>query len=347
MLCTLFSSTLTRVKIMIFLTCLVAAPAFGQWNRQKSNTTSSLHGLSIVNANVVWASGTDGTFVRTTDGGETWHVGTVPGGDTLDFRDVYAVDDKTAYLMSFDQNQSRIYKTTDAGQTWSLQYREQNPKATFDCMAFWDATHGIVVGDPLDGQSELLTTADGGAHWIPVHSSTLAPAKSGEGSPASGTCIATSANGHAWFVTEHASRVFRTADAGTTWTVSETPLLKGLNHGVFSIVAVDADRLAIVGGDYDHPRMATRNSAYSEDGGRTWKESGHRPAGYRWCIAIVPHTPGPTVVAAGPTGMDYSIDGGRNWDHLNEMSANTIAFADRRHGWAVGQKGQIFKFEGR
>jgi photosystem II stability/assembly factor-like uncharacterized protein len=139
MLCTLSSSTLARVKIKIFLTCLVAASAFGQSNPQKSNTTASLHGLSIVNANVVWASGTGGTFVRTTDGGETWQAGTVPGGEKLDFRDVYAVDAKTAYLMSIGNgNESRIYKTTDTGKTWSLQYSEQNPKAFLDCMAFWN-----------------------------------------------------------------------------------------------------------------------------------------------------------------------------------------------------------------
>jgi hypothetical protein len=41
MLCTFFSSTLARVKIKIFLTCLVAASAFGQWNPQKSNTTAA------------------------------------------------------------------------------------------------------------------------------------------------------------------------------------------------------------------------------------------------------------------------------------------------------------------
>jgi len=37
-------------------------------------------------------------------------------------------------------NESRIYKTTDAGKTWSLQYTEPNPKAFLDCMAFWNAT---------------------------------------------------------------------------------------------------------------------------------------------------------------------------------------------------------------
>ena len=92
-------------------------------------------------------------------------------------------------------------------------------------------------------------------------------------------------------MTENASRVFHTADSGKTWTASETPLVTGLNQGVFSIAVVDADRLVIVGGDYDHPQVVKSNSAYSDDGGKTWKESSHRPAGYRWGVAVVPDTP--------------------------------------------------------
>lgn len=330
------------------------ASASGQWRPQMSNTTASLFGLSIVNANVVWASGGGGTFVRTADGGETWQAGTVPGGEKLDFRNVHAVDANTAYLMSIGYgNEARIYKTRDAGRSWSLQYIEQNPKAALDCMAFWNATRGIVVGDPVGGKSELLTTSDGGEHWTPARAESIPPAKAGEGSPASGTCIATysektgkNETRHAWFVTENASRVFHTADAGETWTASETPLATGLNQGVFSIAVQDTNHLAIVGGDYDHPQIVKSNSAYSDDGGRAWKESSHRPAGYRWCVAIVRDTPGPTALAVGPTGMDYSIDGGKNWEQMNELSAHTIAFADAHYGWAVGRNGLILKFEG-
>jgi photosystem II stability/assembly factor-like uncharacterized protein len=344
----------SKSLFLITFIAVIVSPAFAQWHSQKSNTDASLHGLGIVNANVVWASGTGGTFVRTTDGGATWHAGTVPGGEKLDFRDVYAVDANTAYLMSIGNgNESRIYKTTDAGKTWSLQYTEQNPKAFLDSMAFWNATRGIVVGDAVDGKAELLTTSDGGAHWTPLQSNTIPPAKNGEGSPASGTSIATYAekngktqNLHAWFVTENASRVFHTADSGKTWTVSQTPLVTGLNQGVFSIAVVDADRLAIVGGDYDHPQMDKPNSAYSDDGGKTWKESTHRPAGYRWDVTIVPDTPGPTAFAVGPTGIDYSIDRGKNWEQMNDEPTNMIAFADAHHGWAVGRKGLILKFEG-
>jgi photosystem II stability/assembly factor-like uncharacterized protein len=348
-------TTLKPALLVAALTaiCLRASPP-RQWTPQASNTTASLHGLSIVDANVVWASGTGGTYVRTTDGGETWQAGTVPGGEKLDFRDVFAVDAKTAYLMSIGKgNDSRIYRTTDTGKSWSLQYSEQNPRAFLDCMAFWNETHGIVVGDAVDGTIELLTTSDGGAHWTPLRPDSMPPARNGEGSPASGTCIATYSEKkgreearHAWFVTENASRVFHTADAGKTWTASEAPLVRGLNQGVFSIAVVDADRLAIVGGDYDHPQVVKPNSAYTNDGGRTWRESSHRPAGYRWCVAIVPGTPGPTALAVGPTGMDYSIDRGKTWDQLNDIDANTIAFADAHLGWAVGRKGLILKFEG-
>ena len=60
----------------------------------------------------------------------------------------------------------------------------------------------------------------------------------------------------------------------------------------------------------------------------------------------MPDTPGPTLFAVGPTGTDYSIDRGKNWEQMNEEHTNTIGFADAYRGWAVGEKGLILKFEG-
>ena len=75
-----------KVRILTFLApvgagAVITAAAFAQWHPQKSNTDASLLGLSIVNGNVVWVSGEGGTFVRTTDGGETWQAGTVAGAE--------------------------------------------------------------------------------------------------------------------------------------------------------------------------------------------------------------------------------------------------------------------------
>src|SRR5678809_1590954 len=86
---------------------------------QASGTTQSLIAVSPVNPRVVWASGRSGTFVVTTDGGQTWRAGVVPGAEALQFRDVQAFSADVAYLMSIgtsgDPTEFRIYKTEDGG----------------------------------------------------------------------------------------------------------------------------------------------------------------------------------------------------------------------------------------
>src|SRR5437762_1040720 len=79
-------SRMLKTALLVF--ALGSVLAHAQWSPQTSNTTAALRGLSVVNENVVWASGTKGTFLRTTDGGATWQAGTVPGVEALDFRDV-------------------------------------------------------------------------------------------------------------------------------------------------------------------------------------------------------------------------------------------------------------------
>src|SRR5208283_3225122 len=67
---------------------------------QNSSTTNGLIAVSPVNPQVVWASGRNGTFTITTDGGQTWRAGVVPGAEALQFRDVQGFSAKVAYLLS-------------------------------------------------------------------------------------------------------------------------------------------------------------------------------------------------------------------------------------------------------
>jgi len=96
---------------------LLAAPA---WTTQTSGTAVRLRGVTAVSEKVAWASGSDNTVLRTEDGGATWTKLTPPDETTaarLDFRDIDAIDARTAYLLSIGEGAaSRIYKTTDAGE---------------------------------------------------------------------------------------------------------------------------------------------------------------------------------------------------------------------------------------
>ena len=235
-----------RVKLL--LVCCLAASA-QTWVRQESGTSASLRGVSAVNARVVWASGTGGTYLKTTDGGAHWTAAQVPGAESLDFRDVHAVDDRTVYLLSAGTgDKARIYKTTDGGAHWTLQLTNPDAQGFFDALAFWDAEHGIAIGDPVDGRFAVFTTDDGGAHWQRRQGPEALP---GEGAfAASGTCLIARSARDAWFGTGGA-RVFHSTDGGLTWQVSSTPMRHDKpSAGIFSLAFSDARHGVAVGGDY-------------------------------------------------------------------------------------------------
>src|SRR5215472_9131182 len=101
---------------LVGIVFLCASAASGQWRTQAVNTRSDFRGLCVVSRDVAWASGTAGTYVRTTDRGKTWSVGIVPGAEKLDFRAVKAFGAATAYLLSAGPGgASRVYKTADGG----------------------------------------------------------------------------------------------------------------------------------------------------------------------------------------------------------------------------------------
>src|SRR5205807_2390109 len=140
-------------KAMKFVPALLCACAsFAQsWIPQTSNTTASLRGVSAVNDRVVWASGSGGTWLRTIDGGATWQAAKIPGADTLDFRGIRAFDERNVWVMSSGPgDKSRIYRTTDSGEHWTLQFTNPDPKGFFDSIAFWAPSQAIVVGDALE-----------------------------------------------------------------------------------------------------------------------------------------------------------------------------------------------------
>ncbi|HJR64250.1 MAG TPA: hypothetical protein VJ803_11165 [Gemmatimonadaceae bacterium] len=317
--------------------------------QQSSGTSALLQAVSVVSERIVWVSGHRGTYVRTTDGGLTWRAGVVPGADTLQFRDVYAVDSVTAYLMSAGSGDlSRIYKTTDGGTTWTLQFTNDLPEAFYDCMDFWDADHGIAFSDAVDGQMVIIATENGGASWTRIATPTLPAALPGEGAfAASGTCLVTRAPSHAWIGMGNttSARVLHTADRGRSWTVSTTPLVSGEGTGITSVAFRDARAGVVMGGALGAPDEHSDNVAVTTDGGRTWRLAGRpRITGAIYGGAYVPGARVPTLVAVGPKGADYSVNDGATWTPLDTLAYWAVGFASPGAGWAVGPGGRITKF---
>jgi photosystem II stability/assembly factor-like uncharacterized protein len=324
-----------------FLLLLLAVP---HWTLQTSGVTARLRGVSAVSDRVAWASGTGSTVLRTVDGGATWKKLTVTT-DAVDFRDIDAIDARTAYVLSIGNGPaSRIYKTDDAGLSWTLQYRNEDPKAFYDAMSFWDAAHGIVIGDSIDGQFCILTTENGGRDWVRVPTSAFPSALPNEGAfAASGTNIAVLGKSDAWIGLGAAAkaRVLRTHDRGRTWTIADTPLAAGGSAGIFSIAFRDKKHGVIVGGDYTKEKEALNNLALTSDGGVTWTLA-KGLNGFRSAVAYVPGMKTPTLVAVGPSGADYSVDDGLTWTQLDGPGFDTLSFVRNQHvAWAAGARGSL------
>ncbi|RZU39992.1 hypothetical protein [Edaphobacter modestus] len=173
---------LSLMPFWIVLTAaLLTTTAHAQWQIQDSHTTASFRGIHNVGNGVVWASGTEGTVLRTTDEGTTWQrCTTPPEAEKLDFRGIQAFDQNTAIVMSSGQgNLSRLYKTTDACKTWKLLFTNPDKEGFWDAIKFPNPKLGFILGDPITRAFNyakprrrkftgfaLLYTEDGGDHFL-------------------------------------------------------------------------------------------------------------------------------------------------------------------------------------
>jgi hypothetical protein len=282
-----------------------------------SGTKSSIRGLSVVNDNVVWVSGSNGTVGKTTNGGKTWKWITVKGFEKNDFRDIEAFDATTAVIVAVAEP-GYILKTNDGGDSWKVVYENKTKGIFLDAMEFWNEQAGIVVGDPIGGRFFIARTFDGGTSWQDIPFDKRPVADSGEACfAASGTNIRALDRDEAVFVSGGLkSRLFTKNEPKTL------PIIQGKETaGANSIAVWDHQKLnggkhmIVAGGDFNADSSNEKNCFITDDGGKTWKAPHTPPHGYRSCVEYFSKK---DVFCCGLNGVDYSFDGGRNWKWISK-----------------------------
>ena len=311
---------------------------------QDSGVGVRLRGISAVDAQVAWASGREGTVLRTVDGGGHWQVLRVPGAEALDFRDVEGFDADTAVVLSIGPGaDSRVYRTQDGGAHWTLALQNTDPRAFFDCMAF-DGDRGWMLGDPVDGAFQVYATGDAGRTWtLTTPGNGGLDARPDEAAfAASGTCIATTPWGERVAVTGGgAARVLLGDSGGALWFPYDAPMPARVPAaGIFSATPVGED-LLLVGGDFEHEGTGSAALAQFVSGEGLTLSALPDPPGYRSGAACVGDAY-PTCVAVGPNGVDLLRQG--RWESLGDTGYDAVDLAGDV-GWASGDQGRIARIE--
>jgi hypothetical protein len=329
------------------LILLFAITVHAQFQIQQSHTTAGLRGIHAVNDQIAWASGTQGTVLRTTDGGNTWQTCTTPpNAEKLDFRGIQAFDENTAIVMSSGLGDlSRLYKTTDACKSWKLVFTNPDKEGFWDAIQFADKRHGFLLGDPIfvaDSTKKRLVfkqTIDGGKTWISWEQKNSDFARGDDVSAfaASNSSLIAYDRFHATVVIggkggsaigfpgnftlgpipcgcrRRITDQKATEDLAIMWKLN-APFPQTETGGIFSF-AVHENRIVAVGGDYKQPESNDETAAYTDNGlYEGWTASQTPPHGYRSAVAYDEETK--TWITVGPNGTDISRDDGRNWTPL-------------------------------
>ena len=341
-------SSVARASLLLAVPLLALRAQQPVLTEQNAGTTSLFQAVSVsaINPAVVWISGHSGTWARSLNAGATWESHVMAGFDSLQFRDLHAIDANQAWLMAAGIGaKSGIFQTVDGGLSWTQVFTNKDTAAFYDCMAFWDNSHAFAFSDAVNSRTPIAYTANG-ADW----SVFTVPALDGEGGfAASGGCAQTSPAGDAWIATGSAAtpRVRHSADRGRTWTDAVLPLASGSGAGATAVAFRDARHGIAVGGVIAGSATGPR-AARTIDGGRTWSViTDPSFSGAAYGVAYTTVRGKFVVVAVGPGGASYSVNDGDTWTLLDSAPYWSVGFGRRGRGWLVGPKGRVVRLDWR
>jgi photosystem II stability/assembly factor-like uncharacterized protein len=297
---------------------------------------SSMRGLSVVDDNIAWVSGSNGTVGKTIDGGKTWKWMTVKGFEKNDFRDVEAFDKKTAVVMAVAEP-AYILRTEDGGETWKVVFENKTKGMFLDAMEFWNDQSGIVIGDPVNNHFFIGRTFDGGKTWRDIPEKFKPVADSGEACFASsGTNIRKLNQSEAVFVSGGLSSHIFIRDKKIL-----LPIVQGSEStGANSVAVKKGKTMIVVGGDFLKKDDTTKNCAISADGGYTWTSPQVSPTGYRSCVEYLNKN---KWITCGLNGVDISNDNGMNWQKISSESFHVCRKAKKGNAVFFAGNGRVGK----
>jgi photosystem II stability/assembly factor-like uncharacterized protein len=321
-----------------------------QWTPQKIALPGDILGVytfSAVDANTIWAApysySACNKLIKTTDGGKTWEVVTVQGGEGLAFAGMQALDENKVWVAmwpSGTSTDSAIFYSADGGKTWVQQETAFYKTCGYvSFLHFFNEKEGITVGDPNGGLFEIYFTSNGGEKWEAIFSKNIPMPAIGETPVASNF---ETFEDNIWFGTTE-GRIFRSVDRGMSWTATD-PLWVGTT--VSCAFQDGMNGLALSSGNANQPPELMKTN----DGGVSWIPMENIPP-ISGLIEFIPESKDSYFIAGtGQTGTDkgsaYSLNGGETWILVDDLKHFSAVFVSPDFGFIGSDKNVLYKWSG-
>jgi len=333
-----------KIIFLLFFFCAIQLVNAQRVLQLTNNGKISLRGLSVVNDNIIWASGSNGSVAKSIDGGKTFEWITVLGYEQRDFRDIEAFDENTAVIIEVDAP-AIILKTKDGGKSWKEVFHDDTKGMFLDAMDFTQDGNGVVVGDPINGKLFIATTNNYGDKWVALkpEDNTYSASEGEAFFAASGSNVRITGNKYKpgiFFVTGGTrSRLFIYGQP------LDLNIVQGKETQGANSVALDPTltKIAVVGGDFNNDSSSKNNIQLFIMKNKQLMNATVQtpPHGYRSSVIFANEN---NLVCCGTTGVDVSTDGGLNWKLISADSYNSCAKS--KNGTSIflaGKNGRIAK----
>ncbi len=304
-----------QVFYILFLFLFPLAFLHPQWQWQNPLPQgNSLNSILYVNNQLIWASGTTGTLLKSTDGGDTWEF--IMLQERMSVLDIFFINEDNGWLCgeSEDVQLSYILGTTNGGLSWEIQYTQLIGGA-FKSIVFADDNYGWSAGSSTD----ILHTTDGGQNWnVQAEANTNL------------LSIFLLDSLHLWITNSSTySPTLKTSDGGLNWVADSTTMRAYDLHFLDTLIGWAAGWSSV---------------SKTTDGGLSWEEQYYKLQENWVDIFMLDENYGWTVSSSGI--ILATTNGGEDWVEQNNPAISglsSISFKDSLNGITVGSFASLLK----
>ncbi len=327
-----------KLMLSIFISLITLSTYSQKIKIVNSGTKTSLRGLSIVDENIIWASGSNGMIAKSVDGGANWKWIQVPNFEKKDFRDIEAFDSNTAIIMSIAEP-AYILKTIDGGKNFITVFYDSTKGMFLDAMSFYDAKNGVVIGDPINGKTFIATTINGGNSWI-KNDNAISIDSNEAFFASSGSNISL-----VWNKKNNSfENYFVSGGVNSNFYIDnkkiEIPIIKGKQSTGANSIAINKNKNAIiVGGDFNNDSLRENNCVLINLKSFEISQPEINPTGYRSSVVFLNNK---IAIACGLNGIDISYNKGKTWKKISNEGFHVVKKSKYGNSiFLAGSKGRI------